>query len=296
MIFETGQIVNHLALPELGRARVEAVVGENVHLLFEIAGGGELKVFKSNSEGLALAKDQSPQGFPQRKLSASAGKRPSKSKAAPKASKSWNLDEAWNRFSAKYPAGFSDPKYIKNERDYKAAAVARCQELFSADGLARLKAANDPKAVDAAFAKVYEGLNLLHVIEWLQFRKALAASPASIQLVEAYTAIIAEGSLSEANFGHLQGSFDAMGLGKGKWTLLTLWPYLATNKGFVFVKPTITKTAAEGMNLSLNYDAKPNYLTYQSAIALYDQLWSQLEPKGAKDWVDIQSFIWVGWS
>ncbi len=167
--------------------------------------------------------------------------------------------------------------------------------MFSAASVAGLKAANDPKAVDAAFAKVYEGLNLLHVIEWLQFRKALAASPASIHLVEAYAAVIAEGSLSELNFNRLTACFDAMGLGKGKWTLLTLWPYLASYKGFVFVKPTVTKTAAEGMGLSLNYDAKPNYLTYQSAIALYDQLWSQLEPRGAKDWVDIQSFLWVGW-
>ena len=64
MIFEAGQIITHTALPELGRARVEVVVGENVHLLFEISGGGESKVFKMSNEGLMLSKDQSPQGFP----------------------------------------------------------------------------------------------------------------------------------------------------------------------------------------------------------------------------------------
>jgi hypothetical protein len=296
MTFETGQIVKHAGLPELGRARVEAVVGENIHLLFEIAGGGELKVFKTSNEGLALSSDQSPQGFPQRKPNSPvAGKKRSASKSkAPKA-QSWGFDEAWTRFAAKYSAGFTDPKYLK-DRDYKAAAVARCKEEFSAAGVARIKAANSPAAVEAAFTKAYEGLNLLHVIEWLQFRKALAASPASLQLLEAYADVIAEGSLSEEKFGRLSAGFEAMGLGKGKWTLLTLWPTLASYKGFVFIKPTVTKNAAEGMGVALNYDAKPNYQTYQGAITLYDKLWALLEPKGAKDWVDIQAFIWAGWS
>ncbi len=298
MNFETGQIVQHAALPELGRARIEAVVGENLHLLFEIAGGGELRVFKGSNEGLSLSKDQSQQGFPQRKpsLLGVTKRKSSKPKAAAKAKNAWSFDEAWAVFSKKYPNGFEDPKYIKDEREYKTAAVARCKEEFSAANVAKLKSANDPAAVDAAFGKVYEGLNLLHVIEWLQFRKALKASPASVQLLDIYADVIKEGSLSEAQFNRLLACFDAMGLGKGKWTLLTLWPYLAAHKGFLFLKPTITKTAAEGMGISLNYDAKPNYLTYQSAISLYDKLWSALEPKGAKDWVDIQSFIWVSWS
>ena len=138
MNFETGQIVQHAALPELGRARIEAVVGENLHLLFEIAGGGELRVFKGSNEGLSLSKDQSQQGFPQRKPNQLGviKRKTSKSKAAPKASKAWSFDEAWSRFTAKYTTGFTDPKYVAAEREQKVAAIQRCKEEFSPANIA----------------------------------------------------------------------------------------------------------------------------------------------------------------
>lgn len=295
--FEVGLIVEHTALPELGRARVEDVVGENVHLLFEKA-SGEMKVFKVANESLVRSKDQGPQGFPQRKPNAlvTGKKRASKAKSPAKTANAWGFDEAWTRFITKFPAGFNDSKFLEKERAEKVAAGARWKQEFGTEGLAKLKAANDPVAVDAAFGKVYQGLNLLHVIEWLKFRESLKASPASLALAELYAEVAAAGTISEDAFGRLLKAFDSLGLGGGKWTLLTLWPYLASSKGAVFMKPTLTKAAAEGMGIALGYEAKPSYATYAKAISLYEELWTRLEPQGARDWIDVQSFLWTGWA
>lgn len=297
MSFETGQILKHKALPELGRARVEAVVADNIHLLFELSGGGESKVFRLPNEHLILAGDQSNQGFPQLKaVKAAKSKRSKSAPKAAKSSKAWSFEDAWKRFEAKYPAGFSDAKYQTKERGFKAAAMERSQEAFGPASVAKLQASGSPAEVEKAFAKAYEGLTLLHAIEWLQFRKGLHEDPASVKLVEQYAAAIAEGGLSESRFNGLLNAFEAAGLGKGKWTLFTLWPSLATSKGFLFLKPEITKTAAVGMGVELHYDAKPNFATYHAALTLYEKLWALLEPKGAKDWTDVQAFIWTGWS
>jgi hypothetical protein len=295
--FQVGQILQHKALPELGRARVDAIIGDNIHLQFEVATGGELKVFRTPNEGLVAAADQSQSGFGTTRSGAAVKKKAAAKKAAKVAAPKqvWGFDEAWGRFNRKYPAGFQDPQYLAEERGYKAAVVERWKEQFGTKGLAALKSAGDPAGVEKAFLAVYQGLNLMYPVEWVKLRAALKGSMEGLGLAEDYAAAVAEGSLSEARFKGLLKRFDVMGLGAGKWTQLTLWPYLAGYKNFPYIKPEVTKAVAEGMGLTINYDAKPNFATYTKVLELYQALWLQLEPKGAKDWVDVQTFIWLGW-
>jgi hypothetical protein len=295
--FQVGQILQHTALPELGRARVEAIAGDNIHLIFEVATGGEQKVFRLPNAGLVAAPDQSQQGFGTLKAAAkkkaSAKKKAAAKPAAP--AQAWGFDEAWGRFIRQYPGGFGDAKYLSDERGDKEALVARWQEQFGPKGLAALKAGGDPAAVEQALSKVYQGLTLLYPVEWVKMKAALKASPVGLALLQDYAAAVAEGSITEARFKSLLGHFEALGLGAGKWTQLTVWPYLASYKGFPFIKPEATKAVAEGMGVAIAYEAKPNYPTYKKIVGLYEALWSQLEAKGAKDWVDLQNFIWLGW-
>jgi hypothetical protein len=297
-MFEPNQILTHRDAPDLGRLRVNAVSSDHLYLVQENSAGGEEKIFQASNPSLVLAADQSPSGFPARRVADAVGakKKRVSTGAAKKPLNAWPFEEAYKRFEARYPGGFNDAAFAKDERDVKAAAVARWQEQFGPAGLAKLKASKSPEEVAKAFIAVNaKGLNLLHPIEFKKFTDALKASPASLDFVDAVAAAVAEGSLSEAGFNAMVKAFETCGL-KGPWTVLTLWAHLAAPKGFPFLKPAVTKAAADGLGHSLNYETKLNWATYQKTVELYDKLWALLEPKGAKDWRDVQSFLSLGWS
>jgi hypothetical protein len=147
-----------------------------------------------------------------------------------------------------------------------------------------------------AFAKVYQVIQLMHPAgEWLPFRRAIETSPAAFELIDAYAAALAEGKFTEATFTAVLRAFEALGDGKPKWTVFTYWPYVATTRGFAFLKPTVTTAAAAGLGLAFNYEARVNWLTYQQTVALFEAAEERLKPIGCRDWVDVQSFLWLGW-
>jgi len=291
MTFEVGQIIEHKALPELGRARIDLIANERLFVTFERKNGGDQKTFVVPNEHISLSPDQAPAGFETPKvLKAAKGKAKAPKAKAPARS----FDEAWANFIKQYPRGFEDPAYAKDERENKLQAQARWREQFSADKLAGLRGGGDSQGVAQAFNTVYKGCTLLHTLEWIKLFNVLKASPKAIDFLEANLAVIQEGSLSEAGFDKLKQAYTDQGLDL-KWTVLTLWPFIATDKGFAFLKPLATQAAAHGMGLSLNYTATPSYLTYKSCVELYQALEAKLQPLGAKDAFDVQSFIWVGW-
>ena len=47
------------------------------------------------------------------------------------------------------------------------------------------------------------------------------------------------------------------------------------------------------MMFDLNYQSKLNWMTYSQLIVLSEALFEKLKPLGARDYIDVQSFIWV---
>lgn len=289
-MFQIGDVLEHGLVPEMGRARVERVSSDEVQLRVHRSSGGSTKIFKLPNPELRLSANQAQDGFDAPRSAPGKGKA-----AAPKRSiESWGFEAAMDRFGAAYPEGFSDPKYLRDERDYKQAALAAWTEGFGPEGLPALR--QGPAEVAKAFNKVYAVIPMLHPAgEWIPFHKALQASPAAVGLAEAYAEVAAAGAFDEASFNRVLEAFAALGDAKPKWTVFTYWPYVATTRGFAFVKPTLVQAAAAGMGIGLNYEPKANWLTYSQAIALYKDLWRRLEPLAARDWVDVQTFLWVGW-
>ena len=77
------------------------------------------------------------------------------------------------------------------------------------------------------------------------------------------------------------------------WPVATIFPYLAHPDRNMFLKPEVTKEAAQRLGFHLNYKSEPNWLTYRSLLSLAELLMEELRPLGARDLIDVQSFIWV---
>ena len=63
-------------------------------------------------------------------------------------------------------------------------------------------------------------------------------------------------------------------------------------KKYMFVKPTITKKAAELCGWNIHYHPKPNWRTYKSILDLSKYLFTELSELKPRDMIDVQSFLW----
>jgi hypothetical protein len=77
------------------------------------------------------------------------------------------------------------------------------------------------------------------------------------------------------------------------WPVLTLLPFIARPTDHMFLKPSVTQVAAAAIGFDLQYRPEPNWLTYKRLIQMSERLMTVLRPHGARDLIDVQSFIWV---
>lgn len=77
------------------------------------------------------------------------------------------------------------------------------------------------------------------------------------------------------------------------WPVATVLLYLARPDVHMFLKPEVTKHAAESLGFDLNYEPTPNWKTYESLLRMGRTYLDLLRQLGALDLVDVQSFIFV---
>jgi hypothetical protein len=62
----------------------------------------------------------------------------------------------------------------------------------------------------------------------------------------------------------------------------------------MFLKPERTRMAAQALGFNLRYDASLNWSTYESLLRMGTVYLDLLKGRGARDFIDVQSFIFVG--
>jgi len=77
------------------------------------------------------------------------------------------------------------------------------------------------------------------------------------------------------------------------WPLVTVFGFIAKPEEFIFLKPKVTKIAAEKYAYDFYYRSRPNWETYESLLGLAEQIGKDLADWAPNDLIDTQSFIWV---
>jgi hypothetical protein len=57
--------------------------------------------------------------------------------------------------------------------------------------------------------------------------------------------------------------------------------------------PKSLSAEGERLHVDLRYDSRPNWTTYERLLRMSQILLDRLRPLGARDWIDVQSFIYV---
>ena len=77
------------------------------------------------------------------------------------------------------------------------------------------------------------------------------------------------------------------------WPLLTVWGFIAQPETHIFLKPNVTRLAAEAYDFDFKYKSRPNWETYASLRDFAEQVRRDTRDLKPRDMIDLQSFIWV---
>ena len=99
-------------------------------------------------------------------------------------------------------------------------------------------------------------------------------------------------------FNNLASAVENLPVDEGRarvatWPVQTLLPYLADPTRFMFLKPEPTRACADRLRFDLLYDSALRWVTYERLLVMGKVLLGELRQLGARDFIDVQSFMWV---
>lgn len=206
---------------------------------------------------------------------------------------------AIEKFLRKYPTGFTtDPSspYWKDERGYKWEAHVAWNQLLDRATFKELLDAGKYREIVTRAVRVISPVNMVSRFEKAALHEGLATPRAAKAFaVSEYEFLYGKGT-DEVRFTRLVEALHDLPQTKtatAKWTTATIVPFLARPERYIFLKPEVTKEAAERRGFALNYKPFPNWLTYSCLLELGRILMTELSDLKPRDMIDIQSFIWV---
>jgi hypothetical protein len=193
-------------------------------------------------------------------------------------------------FLGRYPGGFHGAKFMAEERSYKVAAHERCVELLSKPRLGRLLStrAYDDATRDAL--RIVNATNLIFPNEKMSLRDGLTSTLRQQQFSDALYALLHDDSPLEGrfvNFGRVLDEIQA-----ATWTIATYFQFLYDPGDYMFLKPTVTKNAAELCAFDIHYKSDLNWRTYDRVQAFARYLRHEIRELKPRDMIDVQSFMW----
>jgi hypothetical protein len=214
----------------------------------------------------------------------------------------WTLTQAIEHFMREFPLGFDDPSYLGDrntgERQYKWHAHELFVSLLGTGEGNRLLNVGEIQAVTKRALTVIGSVNLLAPQEQMALRDGLRNSNAATEFFRSLFDLLAAAGPEKELFEAYISALNSLPAEEGRarvatWPVLTVLPFLANPQCFMFLKPEVTKRAADTLAFNLQYDSKLNWITYESLLRMSRILMDHLRPLGARDWIDVQSFIWV---
>ena len=169
-------------------------------------------------------------------------------------------------------------------------------QLVHATWSPKLIESGDINEVVHRLQSVVSKVNLLFPNEAMALRDGLKDEAGAKEFSKALSKFLRDADSTA--FDRLVEATESMPVEEGKssarkWPVVTIFPFLADPKRFMFLKPIVTRQAADRLAFDLLYETKPNWATYSNLLAMSNLLMSNLSEFGVRDYMDVQSFIWV---
>ena len=200
------------------------------------------------------------------------------------------------KFLRYFPKGFRDPLYEDWERGYKWKAHQRWNEALGKPFFRKLLRDGKHREIAAYAVAIEARTNLLFSFEKMALRDAVRP-PAGAR------------AFAQGLYDFLHGPDDmeqrftawcavVAGLPRRQtrvltWPVVTVFGFIAEPVDHIFLKPTVTKRAAEALGLSFEYKSRPDWATYADLLRLARAVRKNVRDLHPRDMIDLQSFLWV---
>lgn len=200
------------------------------------------------------------------------------------------------KFLYHFPKGYEGKKYIAWEREYKFDAHLAFQDQLNKEKFETLLRQKKFEHIADAAVRIESKTNLLFSFEKMALRDAVKAPGGAKKFAEGlYNYVYGEESL-EKRFNAFVKVVSELPRKQTRvltWPLVTVFGFLGNPKEHIFLKPRVTKIAAEKYAFNFEYNSTPNWKTYKSLFDFAEQIKTDTASYKPKDFIDLQSFIWV---
>jgi hypothetical protein len=200
------------------------------------------------------------------------------------------------KFLYYFPGGFQAKKYIAWERDYKWLAHLEWQKNLDQKTYKSLLAEGKYLEIARTAVKIESRTNLLFSFEKMALRDAVKTSSSAMLFAESlYEYVYGKGTL-KGRFELFRDTLSQLPVKQTRvltWPLQTVFGFIADPVHHIFLKPTVTKIAAEKYGYEFDYKSRPNWTTYQKLLDFAEQIRTDTAHLKPTDMIDLQSFIWV---
>ena len=204
------------------------------------------------------------------------------------------LKAARRKFLSYFPEGFRDPDYA--ERGYKWEAHCQWREALGESTFQTLLRQKRYKEIAQRAVRIEGRTHLIFSFEKMALRDGVRDGASAERFAKGLYAFLHGRGAPEAKFEKWVAALSSL---PRKQTRVVTWPvtsvfgFIAQPNHHFFIKPNVMRRAAEALDMPFDYASRPNWETYASALKLAATLKRQLRDLGARDMIDIQSFLWV---
>ena len=206
------------------------------------------------------------------------------------------LNACKRRFRLFYPGGFHDEDYVVMERLYKWEAHEAWQASLGKRQLRATLDAGDYESAAREAVRIESRTNLLFSFEKMAIRDAVSSPRGAKAFADGLYEWLYGAGTEAARFERWCGVVGDLPRRQTRvltWPVATVFGFIARPKVHLFMKPNVTRRAAEAYGYDFEYTSRPNWGTYRGLLAFGDQIRTELPDWKPRDQIDIQSFIWV---
>ena len=202
------------------------------------------------------------------------------------------------KFLGTFPGGFRDATYLSWERDYKWEAHERWNEALDLRQFRALLRCRAFAEIAARAVRVEQRTrhSMLFSFEKMALRDAIRSDDGARLFAEGLFEFLHGGGQLARRFERWVATVDSLPRRQTRvltWPMVTVWVFLAQPERHMFLKPVVTKRAADAYQFPLRYRPRPGWGEYESLLEFAALVKRDLADLRPRDMIDIQSFLWV---
>lgn len=200
------------------------------------------------------------------------------------------------KFLRFFPDGFRDEKYLHWERDYKWRAHQQWNETLNEREFVRLLQTRNYLEIANRAMRIEGRTNLLFSFEKMALRDAVKTAAGAQRFAEGLREFLCSSLPMGEKFELWRDNVAGLPRKQTRvltWPVLTVFGMIARPREHIFLKPNVTRVAAEKYGFAFDYRSAPSAHTYLSLLKFAATVRKDLSDLRPRDMIDVQSFIWV---